>query len=106
VAASFSDWQGNVDIWKHHKESVTCVAAGKRNGKWFVCSGGKDGDVCQWDLEGNLMARVPGGVKRTKKLLKTIGKAKLAPHVGHSDHILTMDVSSDGKFLVSYPPRN
>ncbi|KAK3800751.1 hypothetical protein RRG08_003155 [Elysia crispata] len=57
----------------------------------FVFTASKDCNICKWSLETGLKVKtVKGGRKGTEDV-----------HIGHTDHILCMAISSDGKFLVA-----
>lgn len=70
----------------------------------YIFSASKDGGISKHDFNTQeLLWHVPGGVKPTKKAKKMYGGAdKLnSQHVGHTDQVLCLDVSEDGKYLVS-----
>lgn len=83
----------------------------------FLYSTSKDASISKFDFyTGKLLAYIPGGLKRTRKLKSIIGnkgeitqnwvgKARGAISVGggkgaHTDEVLCSSVSFDGKFLV------
>jgi ribosomal RNA-processing protein 9 len=93
---------------KNGKSTLTCVAfvqlpynADSTSPNSFIYAGSKDASIFKWDLvTGKRIIVLHGGLKPTKKLIKSIG-SRVISNIGHNDHILTMDTSSDGKFLVS-----
>ncbi|KAK9703116.1 pre-rRNA processing protein [Basidiobolus ranarum] len=71
-----------------HQLSVTSVAITVN--KKFVFTGSKDGSIIKWDVaDGKKVHTFPGGRKGVKGF------------IGHTDHILSLAVSSDGKYLAS-----
>jgi ribosomal RNA-processing protein 9 len=67
----------------------------------YLYSGSKDGSIVKWDFwTGAKLHVFPGGLKPTKRLEKRMGKKKME-NQGHNNNILTMDASSDGRFIVS-----
>ena len=68
----------------------------------YIYSGSKDAVIVKWDFwTGERVHVFQGGLKPTKRLKRTIGDKNLKNHIGHNDSILCMDVSSDGKYLVT-----
>ncbi|KAJ3373949.1 pre-rRNA processing protein [Kappamyces sp. JEL0680] len=96
---------------KGHQLSLTALAfsqppASKSAGsssppRLYIYSASKDAVIVKWDFwTGAKLHIYPGGRKPTKRLEKAVGKKKLA-HEGHNDHILCMDASTDGKYIVT-----
>ncbi|KAJ3016037.1 pre-rRNA processing protein [Thoreauomyces humboldtii] len=68
----------------------------------YVYSASKDASIVKWDFwTGKRVHFTPGGLKPTKKLTAAYGSRIAAAHKGHSDHILSLAVSSDGQFLAT-----
>ena len=94
---------------KGHQLSITSIAIAipkdsdsKSKKPIYFYTASKDASIVKWDFySGKKLATFPGGLKRTKKVVKTVGLKHLKSHVGHHDHILALAASSDGKFLVS-----
>lgn len=81
-----------LELKKGHHLPLTAVAlSGSGRSVW---TSGKEGSIVKWDA-------------RTGKRLNTIHKARkgkgkeVDPVVGHSDEVLALAVSGDGKYLVS-----
>ncbi|KAK9765008.1 pre-rRNA processing protein [Basidiobolus ranarum] len=71
-----------------HQLSVTSVAITVN--KKFVFTGSKDGSIIKWDVaSGKKVHTFPGGRKGVKGF------------IGHTDHVLCLAISSDGKYLAS-----
>lgn len=99
---------------KGHHLSVTCLAIAQPTSKIlssyniksvipviYIFSASKDASIIKWDFwTGKRLHTIPGGLKQTKRVRQTIGLKNLKAHIGHTQDILTMDVSSDGKYLV------
>ncbi|KAI8894105.1 WD40-repeat-containing domain protein [Globomyces pollinis-pini] len=114
VADSFSilDVSNNIRVFKNgkksHQLSLTCCAISSlpitknERPSIFIYTASKDAVIVKWDFwTGERIHVFPGGLKPTKRLLKTIGAKNLENHIGHNDNILCMDSSSDGKYLVT-----
>lgn len=111
--ASLQFSENDVKVFKCGKAgpqlSLTCatfVSSGSNadgsSPKPFVYAGSKDATIIKWDfVTGKRINVIKGGLKPTKKLLKSIG-SRAIECIGHNDHILTMDASFDGKFIVSF----
>lgn len=79
----------DMTVLRGHQLSVTCIVISP-DGK-HVFSGSKDCSIIKWDIQRRKkVAVIPGGRKGTEKR-----------HVGHTDHILCLAISSDGKYLAS-----
>lgn len=79
----------DIIVLRGHQLSVTCVVTSPD--KRHVFSGSKDCSIIKWDaVEGKRLHTIPGGRKGTEDT-----------HTGHTDHILCLAMSSDGKFLAS-----
>ncbi|GBC43811.2 U3 small nucleolar RNA-interacting protein 2 isoform X2 [Rhizophagus irregularis DAOM 181602=DAOM 197198] len=71
-----------------HELTVTCVAVAE-NGQIFY-TGSKDASIIKWDLvSGKKLHTFPGGRKEVKNF------------DGHTNHVLSLAISSDGKYLAS-----
>lgn len=98
---------------KAHHLSVTCLAIAFPSAKLlsqhgitgqpiYIFSASKDASIIKWDFwTKQRLHTIPGGLKQTKRVKQTVGLKNLKSHVGHTDAIYTMDVSSDGKYLVT-----
>lgn len=74
---------------KGHKLPVTCATV-SHDGK-YVYSGSKDCSIIKWCAKaGKKLHTIPGGKKGAED-----------SHVGHTAHVLSLAISSDGKFLAS-----
>jgi len=74
---------------KNHKLSITCVVISPDSRHMF--SGSKDAGLIKWDLStGEKLVKIGGGKKGHEK-----------QHLGHCYTLLSLAVSSDGKFLAS-----
>lgn len=73
---------------KHQKLSITCVCV--TSDERYIFSGSKDCAIVKYTLDGKRIGNIPGGRKGTENV-----------HVGHTSHIYSVAVSSDGKFLAS-----
>ncbi|KAK6098950.1 pre-rRNA processing protein [Batrachochytrium dendrobatidis] len=68
----------------------------------YIYSVSKDAMIVKWDFwTGHKVHIQPGNLKSTKKLIAAVGKKAIKGSHGHTDNILTVDVSSDGKFLAT-----
>ncbi|GFS05976.1 ribosomal RNA processing 9, small subunit (SSU) processome component, homolog [Elysia marginata] len=77
----------DIKTFRGHGLSVTAVVISPDDKYVFTAS--KDCNICKWDLETGLKVKtVKGGRKGTEDV-----------HIGHTDHILCMAISSDGKYL-------
>ncbi|KZV79700.1 WD40 repeat-like protein [Exidia glandulosa HHB12029] len=85
---------------KGHKLSVTCAVASEDGTMLFTA--GKEGGIVKWDLlTGKELARFPKLRKDTKDR-KGKGRADPAVEIkGHTDEVLALALSSDGKYLAS-----
>lgn len=87
---------------KGHQLSLTCICVSKPDTSIFLYSGSKDAVIVKWDYyTGMRLCTFAGGLKATKRLIGTIGKRNLK-HEGHSNEVLCIDASSDGRFVVSF----
>ncbi|XP_066985931.1 U3 small nucleolar RNA-interacting protein 2-like [Macrobrachium rosenbergii] len=73
---------------KHQKLPITCLTV-TSDGK-FIFSGSKDCSIVKYSIEGKRLGHIPGGRKGTENL-----------HTGHTSHIYSLAVSTDGRFLAS-----
>lgn len=73
---------------KHQKLPITCVTV--TSDDKFIFSGSKDCSIVKYTLDGKRIGSIPGGQKGTEDI-----------HIGHTTHIFSMAVSSDGKLLAS-----
>ncbi|XP_068220490.1 U3 small nucleolar RNA-interacting protein 2-like [Palaemon carinicauda] len=73
---------------KHQKLPITCLAV-TSDGQ-FIYSGSKDCSIVKYSIDGKRLGHIAGGRKGTEKF-----------HVGHTSHIYSLAVSTDGKFLAS-----
>ncbi|XP_033746030.1 U3 small nucleolar RNA-interacting protein 2-like [Pecten maximus] len=79
----------DITVLRGHQLSVTCVVISPDSR--YLFTGSKDCSIIKWDIQKRKkVAVIPGGRKGTEKL-----------HVGHTDHILCIAISSDGKYLAS-----
>ena len=86
---------------KHAQLSLTGVAVSQSKSNLFIYGSTKDAALIKWDFSGERVHVFPGGLKPTKRLIKSVGQQKIA-HSGHNDHILCIDASHDGKLIVSF----
>lgn len=96
-----------------HQLTVTCLAIAFPSAKVlahhgisgspiYIFSASKDASIVKWDFwTRKRLHTIPGGLKLTKRVKQTVGLKNLKSHIGHTDAIYTMDVSSDGKYLVT-----
>ncbi|XP_053545002.1 U3 small nucleolar RNA-interacting protein 2 [Bombina bombina] len=78
-----------IRLFRGHNGPITCLVISPDDKCIF--SGSKDCCIIKWSVQdGKKLKKVPGGRKGSE-----------ATHVGHTDHILCMAVSSDGKYLAS-----
>ncbi|KAJ1948414.1 pre-rRNA processing protein [Linderina macrospora] len=85
------------------RSTITCAAV-TPDGK-FVFSGSKDGSMTKWDAQNGkriwtvkAQRKQKGGNKSGQAADAEAGKKKA---VGHSDHILSIAISSDGQFVAT-----
>lgn len=79
----------DIKVFRGHKLPVTSIVISPDDR--FVFTAGKDCNICKWDLQsGQKVHTIKGGRKGTEDV-----------HVGHTDHILCLAISSDGKFLAA-----
>ncbi|OWF42493.1 U3 small nucleolar RNA-interacting protein 2-like isoform X2 [Mizuhopecten yessoensis] len=79
----------DITVLRGHQLSVTCVVISPDSRHLFT--GSKDCSIIKWDIQRRKkVAVIPGGRKGTEK-----------SHVGHTEHILCLAISSDGKYLAS-----
>ena len=86
-------------VLRGHTQSVTAVAMTRE----YVFSASKDGSIIQWNAAtGQRMHTFKRSVKSAKGS-KSASKAtfKASQEEGHSDHVLCLAVSTDGRFLAS-----
>ncbi|KAJ3089815.1 pre-rRNA processing protein [Quaeritorhiza haematococci] len=71
----------------------------------YLFSGSKDGSIIKWDFRtGRSILVIPGAPKQTQRRKAKNGESeggKTSDHAGHSDHVLSMAVSSDGQYLAT-----
>uniref|UniRef100_A0A8D3DHF1 U3 small nucleolar RNA-interacting protein 2 n=1 Tax=Scophthalmus maximus TaxID=52904 RepID=A0A8D3DHF1_SCOMX len=78
-----------IRVLRGHKLPITCLVISPDDKCIF--SAAKDCSIIKWDVEsGKKLHTIPGGRKGTEDR-----------HVGHTAHILCMDISSDGKYLAT-----
>nr|XP_006630762.1 PREDICTED: U3 small nucleolar RNA-interacting protein 2 [Lepisosteus oculatus] len=76
-------------LLRGHQLPVTCLVISPDDKHIF--SAAKDCSIIKWDVEsGKKLHTIPGGRKGTEDR-----------HVGHTAHILSMAISSDGKYLAT-----
>ncbi|XP_050716461.1 U3 small nucleolar RNA-interacting protein 2-like [Eriocheir sinensis] len=73
---------------KKQRLSVTCIAVS--SDEKYVFAGSKDSSLVKYGINGEKLGVVPGGKKGTE-----------GSHTGHTAHIYSIAISSDGKFLAS-----
>ncbi|XP_045618040.1 U3 small nucleolar RNA-interacting protein 2 [Procambarus clarkii] len=73
---------------KHQKLPITCICVS--HDEKHIFSGSKDCSIVKYTIEGKRLGTIPGGRKGTEEV-----------HIGHTSHIYSLAVSSDGKFLAS-----
>ncbi|XP_041457872.1 U3 small nucleolar RNA-interacting protein 2-like isoform X1 [Lytechinus variegatus] len=79
----------DLTILRGHQLAITCLVISSDNK--FIFSGSKDCSIIKWNVAtGKKEHKIPGGRKGTE------GK-----HIGHTDHILALALSSDDTLLVS-----
>jgi hypothetical protein len=76
----------------HEVPTAICYA------KEFLYIATKDCSIIQYNMATSTKKTVRGEMKQTQRWIERVGHQEL---VGHSDTILTMDISFDGKYLVS-----
>eukprot|EP01117_Protostelium_nocturnum_P017380 TRINITY_DN7080_c0_g1_i1.p1 TRINITY_DN7080_c0_g1~~TRINITY_DN7080_c0_g1_i1.p1 ORF type:complete len:486 (+),score=179.89 TRINITY_DN7080_c0_g1_i1:130-1587(+) len=81
--------ESSFKILKGHQRSVTCVAISDDETQLF--SGSKDCNLIRWDIESGKKLHVFKGKAHTKKDVTE----------GHNGEILTLALSTDGRFMVS-----
>ncbi|CAK9133499.1 unnamed protein product [Ilex paraguariensis] len=80
-----------------HRQSVTAVALSEDDSKGFSSS--KDGTIVQWDVESGKRENY---VWPSEEVLKSHGeKDPQGRAAKHSKHVLSLAVSSDGRYLAS-----
>ncbi|KAM4652769.1 U3 small nucleolar RNA-interacting protein 2 [Discoglossus pictus] len=78
-----------IRLFRGHKGPITCLVITPDDE--YIFSGSKDCSIIKWQVsDGKKIHKIPGGRKGSE-----------ATHVGHTDHILCMAISSDGKYLAS-----
>ncbi|XP_077678814.1 U3 small nucleolar RNA-interacting protein 2 isoform X2 [Eretmochelys imbricata] len=76
-----------IRVLRGHQLPITCLVISPDDKCIF--SAAKDCSIIKWDVEsGKKLHVIPGGKKGTE-----------AQHIGHTAHILSMAISSDGKYL-------
>ncbi|XP_060081368.1 U3 small nucleolar RNA-interacting protein 2-like isoform X2 [Ylistrum balloti] len=79
----------DITVLRGHQLSVTCVVISPDSR--YLFTGSKDCSIIKWDIQRRKkVAVISGGRKGTEQ-----------SHVGHTDHILCLAISSDGKYLAS-----
>lgn len=73
---------------KQQKLPITCVAL--TNDSQYIFAGSKDCSIVKYSIDGQRLGHIPGGRKGTERI-----------HVGHTSHLYSLAVSTDGKFLAS-----
>ncbi|CAF1336953.1 unnamed protein product [Adineta steineri] len=76
-----------------HQQSVTCVCISNDNK--YAFTGAKDCSIIKWCLSTGKKLHL---IRRIGKIDK---KNERLPVIGHYDHILAINISTDGQFLVS-----
>ncbi|XP_041347577.1 U3 small nucleolar RNA-interacting protein 2-like isoform X2 [Gigantopelta aegis] len=80
---------GEIKVLRGHQLSVTCVVISPDS--QCIFSAAKDCSIIKWNVEqGKKMHVIHGGRKGTEKR-----------HTGHTGHVLSLAISSDGKYLAS-----
>ncbi|KAH9508146.1 pre-rRNA processing protein [Bulinus truncatus] len=75
--------------FRGHKLPLTAIVISPDDKYVFTAS--KDCNICKWNIETGLKEKtIKGGRKGTED-----------EHIGHTDHILCLTISSDGKFLAA-----
>ncbi|XP_067417267.1 LOW QUALITY PROTEIN: U3 small nucleolar RNA-interacting protein 2 [Emydura macquarii macquarii] len=78
-----------IRVLRGHQLPITCLVISPDDKCIF--SAAKDCSIIKWDVEsGKKLHVIPGGKKGTKD-----------QHVGHTAHVLSMAISSDGKYLAT-----
>ncbi|TFK00856.1 ryanodine receptor 1 [Platysternon megacephalum] len=78
-----------IRVLRGHQLPITCLVISPDDKCIF--SAAKDCSIIKWDVEsGKKLHVIPGGKKGTE-----------AQHVGHTAHVLSMAISSDGKYLAT-----
>ncbi|CAM4590065.1 U3 small nucleolar RNA-interacting protein 2 isoform X1 [Caretta caretta] len=78
-----------IRVLRGHQLPITCLVISPDDKCIF--SAAKDCSIIKWDVEsGKKLHVIPGGKKGTE-----------AQHIGHTAHILSMAISSDGKYLAT-----
>ncbi|XP_005094160.1 U3 small nucleolar RNA-interacting protein 2 isoform X2 [Aplysia californica] len=76
-------------VFRGHSLPVTAVVITPDDK--FVFTASKDCNICKWDVQSGLKVKtIKGGRKGTEDV-----------HIGHTDHILCLAISSDGNFLAA-----
>ncbi|BFZ08911.1 hypothetical protein BsWGS_11950 [Bradybaena similaris] len=76
-------------VFRGHKLPLTAIVISPDDK--FVFTASKDCSICKWNVETGLkMKTIKGGRKGTEDV-----------HIGHTDHILCLAITSDGKFLAA-----
>lgn len=104
IADSFDYTQPHVAVLrtKGHRFSVTSAVASE-SGK-YLFSSGKEGSIVKWDLSTGKKLTTFHKIRPPSSQGKGKGKGKafFDPKIqGHTDEVLALAVSSDGKYLVS-----
>ncbi|KAL2913556.1 pre-rRNA processing protein [Polyrhizophydium stewartii] len=82
--------------------AATGIQATSGRPPMYIFSVSKDAMIVKWDFwTGHKLHVRSGNLKPTKKLVKAMGKKAIQGGEGHSDNILALDVSSDGKFVAT-----
>ncbi|KAF6029184.1 RRP9 [Bugula neritina] len=79
----------DITLLKGHQLSLTCVVISPDN--LFIYTGSKDCSVIKWDVQTQKKVHTAHGGRKSTVLI----------HKGHTTHILSMAISSSGKFLVT-----
>ncbi|XP_007425948.1 U3 small nucleolar RNA-interacting protein 2 isoform X1 [Python bivittatus] len=81
--------RSDIKVLRGHQLPITCLVISPDDK--FVFSAAKDCSIIKWDVEsGKKLHVIHGGKKGTED-----------SHVGHTAHIISMAISSDGKFLAT-----
>ncbi|KAG6809128.1 hypothetical protein H0H92_001458 [Tricholoma furcatifolium] len=102
VADSFDFTQTPTKVLRTrgHRFSVTCAVASE-SGKHLFTSG-KEGSICKWDLLTGKRVATFHKIRPSHSKEKGKGKAPVDLDLkGHTDEVLALALSSDGKYLAS-----
>lgn len=80
-----------------HQQSITAVALSEDDSKGFSAS--KDGTICHWDVDSGKKERYIWPNKET--MISHGAKDPQNPSIKWSRHVLSLAVSSDGRYLAT-----